>query len=320
MNPQIVLKTGAALLLTAAFAVNAAPPPGGNTFEGPIETESNDRFPSRDFVAGDNRCRWFRDYSARLGDYEPDIPDTVLSVFSPVPPPDGEDYGEDLKPGATERGGLFAFNDDGGFWAQYGGSGIFSLPVGGSVPDSIRVTGKGCNPDGAFPCDHGQFGLVEIIVQFTGVGLPGPLLREDRFYGVLNNTNRIIFNRPAAPAGAVTWSVQTNVLASSYGDVDFYEFNSLRPNAPYNVTIIGGTHDFIDPSRALDTTLGSFDAGGSLIATNDDIGGVPWNPRSTLNMMSDAGGRIRFAVSGYSDFNFEGTNDTGTPLAGRLHD
>jgi len=96
-------------------------------------------------------------------------------------------------------------------------------------------------------------------------------------------------------------------------DVDFYELQGLRDSGQYTycLSVIGGLDYDCEPT---DTNLGAFDNNGLLIGQgglspkiNDD--GPNLAPYSELCVLADSSGRIRFAVTGSGDDNFNGLTD-----------
>ncbi|MEC9373713.1 MAG: hypothetical protein VYC34_07710, partial [Planctomycetota bacterium] len=92
-------------------------------------------------------------------------------------------------------------------------------------------------------------------------------------------------------------------------DVDFYVIENLEPAELYCLTVVGGL-DY--DCNETDTALGWFDKGGNqqggVNGVNDDVcEGIPY---SELCVLADDQGRLRFAVSGGGDLNFNGLNDT----------
>ncbi|TVQ30164.1 MAG: hypothetical protein EA376_13805 [Phycisphaeraceae bacterium] len=90
-------------------------------------------------------------------------------------------------------------------------------------------------------------------------------------------------------------------------DVDFFTIENLAPAQPYCLTVVGGMSD---AHMKTDTLLGWFDKTGQLtggINGLDDDGGIGlW---SRLCIFADGTGRIRFAITGSGDENFNGLRD-----------
>ncbi len=88
-------------------------------------------------------------------------------------------------------------------------------------------------------------------------------------------------------------------------DVDHYLIEGLEPLCDYAITAVAG----VDVNTCLpsDTVLGWFDKNGNLINTDSNSGPIPQYPQ--LSVLTDANGRLRIAVSGRGDLNFNGLVD-----------
>ncbi len=283
-------------------AALAAPPGPGVAAPEVYDLEVNDTFEQRSMLTGSDACKWSTTIDGRLGDYNALQPDTDLCVIT------------------------FEFctsNDDGGPYAPWGGSALTFLRPGIGSPGNwfpipIRVAGKGFYS--RFTGAHSERGPVEVYIRFYDTA--GAFISQEVRRGVLQGTNdELLWNVPV-PGNTFDFDVAVNPLASENGDVDFYEITNLRPNVDYSVRVVSGVHDrepFFDAPRPLDTVLGQFSSSGTLLAANDDIcnsvGCGAWNPRSSLVMQSDSNGRIRFALTGFDDFNFNGIRDSTTGFA-----
>jgi hypothetical protein len=292
----------AALTLLAAPVSIAAPPAPGVSPPEVNDIEINDTFDQRIVIPGSDACKWGTNIDGRLGDYNALQPDTDLCVIT------------------------FEFcnsNDDGGPFATWGGSALFFLRPGIGSPGNwfpvpIRVAGKGFYS--RFTSTHSERGPVEVYIRFYDSG--GVFISQEVRRGVLLGTNDELLWDIPVPGNTFDFDVIVNPLASENGDVDYYEVTDLRPNVDYRVRVVSGLHDrdtLFGLPRPLDTILGQFSSSGTLQATNDDIcnsvGCGAWNPRSQLVIRSDAAGRIRFALTGYDDFNFNGIQDSTSGFA-----
>lgn len=298
----------AALSCFAAPALAAPPEPGVPLPEG-TDIEPNDVFSDRIVINGSDDCKWSAFIDGRLGDYNALQPDTDLCVIT------------------------FEFcdntNDDGGPFSRWGGSALFFIQPslgqpGNWFPITVRVAGKGFYTQNLNT--HSETGPVEVYIRFYDNA--GSFISQQVRRGTLNGTSdQLIWSVPV-PGNTFDFDVIVNPLASERGDVDFYEVDGLRPNVEYDLRIVSGLHDRnLGPGGLplpLDTILGEFSASGALVDFNDDIcngGGCgAWNPRSALRVRADAQGRVRFAVTGYDDFNFNGIRDSGGFNANVAHD
>lgn len=80
------------------------------------------------------------------------------------------------------------------------------------------------------------------------------------------------------------------------GDVDFFELSSLEPNSGYVAEVTFGEFDSV---------LGVFADDGSLIELDDDGGDGPLS--QIVGVILDSS-NLRFAVTGFPDFDFEGNH------------
>lgn len=323
-----------AVLTGAGSLVNAAPPPAGTPDSPPAtvaESESNNTFGTRDVMVGSDACRWQGDFFARLGPRDTGHPDTVLGFYDILgrPAPSGEEVGPDVvldsSPAAaaealawrkaesrTDSGerGTFLRNDDGGPYRRWGGSALSFLQEG-PFGSNIRVTGKGCDPldFSGDPCVHGQSGQYEVIVNWFAAG--NIFIGRTIYRTTLSNNDldEFLLNPPAT---TFDFDVIVKTLADYTGDVDFFQIDGLRANEQYVVSTVG-LHARFD--RTLDTILGEYNGAGARVGSNDDIGlsgAVPdqwWNRNSRFTIRADGAGRVRVAVTGYNDFDFDGFED-----------
>lgn len=341
---MVKMCSGALIVSVSAMAAVAAPPPGGVTDSPPMnigESETNNTFGQRDNFTGSAECRWQSSYFARLGPHDTGHPDTVLGFYNIIGlaedrPSGGEafeqasrnEYSEQaeaealawreaaLAEQAGERG-TFVSNDDGGLYRRWGGSQLTFLREG-PFGSGIRVTGKGCDPlnfSVPFNCTHNQTGCYEVIINWFNAD--GQFIGRTVFSATLSNNDVDEF--PVnPPSGTFDFDVFTKPLCDYTGDVDFFQFNGLRPGELYNVSTSGLHARF---ARTLDTILREYTSAGASTANfNDDIGssGSPpfawWNRNSSLNVRANNLGQVFVAVTGYNDFDFDGFEDPADQL------
>jgi Ca2+-binding RTX toxin-like protein len=96
-----------------------------------------------------------------------------------------------------------------------------------------------------------------------------------------------------APSGVI---IEANLRADGV-DRDYFEIFGLPVGANFEAEVI---------DQGLDTVLGRFDAQGAVIETDDDGG---QGPLSQLAGVVADDGILNLAVSGYPDFDFNGTDD-----------
>lgn len=297
MAKASLLVTLTAAALATSSAAYGAPPTEGGGFIPPSETEPNNTFSTRSVVTGPSSCHSRTFYTAKLGGTDARVPDTMACFTG---------FAQEF---------CTAQNDDGGPYASYGGSAMFFLQSAG--PFQLRVTGSG-NPGFGNGVQHGELGEFEVYIRFYDVS--GTFISETVLNGELvTGDETILFdNIPLAPS-TFDFDIIINPLAAEQGDVDFYEFDGLRPGGAYEVRIVAGADDRILPPRALDTVMAEFTSTGVQTGNfNDDIGLVPnpspppaqyFDPRSVVTITADASGRLFFAISGYNDTDFDGADN-----------
>lgn len=199
--------------------------------------------------------------------------------------------------------------------------GLVPIPDGDGGAPTIRlwVTGR---PDGLdsdfnglfFNGPHQQFGEFTLHVEYFGdpVGVPPrseiePIGSETVVAEFVTGAESFRFNF-FPPEGTlfvdarIDNSTGTQPVAD---DVDHYSLTGLDPLCDYAITVIGGVTE--DDCRPSDTVLGWFNKNGELIATDANSGPAPSYPQ--LTALTDSNGRLRIAVTGRGDFDFNGLVD-----------
>ncbi|MCB9838310.1 MAG: hypothetical protein H6813_03145 [Phycisphaeraceae bacterium] len=174
----------------------------------------------------------------------------------------------------------------------------------------LGVTGRPDGLDGVFNGlfqngPHGQLGYFEVHVTFTDQMNTecGYELYTDEFH----TGAEAFYINYAVPADATGVHVNIdNALEHNEirCDVDYFKLTNLVPLCDYCIEQIGG----IDcECTKTDAMLGWFDKSCTLIDHNDDKDYE--DVYSKLCAVADANGEINIAVTGYSDYNFNGLND-----------
>ncbi|MGI9427417.1 MAG: hypothetical protein ACR2NM_02085 [Bythopirellula sp.] len=179
-----------------------------------------------------------------------------------------------------------------------------SSPLGDGLADALF--GIDVNPDGSIPlavtgcCDdfdgshfeEGDYELIVDVFDSTGAFIESVGALSTLLPGVVDE---FPFADPAWIGGSFDASIDNTISAIPGTDpLDFWVFAGLTPGATYVAEIVDA--DF-------DTLLGEFDAGGALVATDDD-GGV--GLLSLLEVTADGSGEVYLAVTGYPDFGLVG--------------
>jgi len=88
------------------------------------------------------------------------------------------------------------------------------------------------------------------------------------------------------------------------GDVDFYELDCFPPACDVRIKVVGGLDHDCD---TIPVVLGWFNKQGELIECSTETSEDGF---AFIDVISDANGRVRLAVSGEGDCNFNGLNDS----------
>lgn len=239
-------------------------------------------------------------------------PDTYLVLFDKLNNiVDRDDNGSNKGNGWAS--GLFGINEDNGIIDN--GDGTRGIRIG--------VTGRADGLDNVFNGlfqngPHGQAGKFTVSVTFLdgdGEPLVSPILPQGG--GISENpvtyTDEFISGAEAfyinyvLPQGTVSVDVCIdNVIACEIirEDVDFFCLENLVPLCDYCIVQVGGLDMECTPTA---TALGWFDKSCELILKA--VGNLPTPGYTELCVVADANGRVIFAVSGYTDCNFNGIND-----------
>ncbi len=197
--------------------------------------------------------------------------------------------------------GLFGISDANGFIDN--GDGTRSLRVG--------VTGRADGFDGNFNglnqnSSHLQFGDFTVFVTFFDAGgaQVGPVQEYADEFAIGAEAFYINFEVPAAASSADICIDNTVGEVLNCSDVDYYCLKGLVPLCEYCITTVGG----IDcECRPTDTLIGWFDKNMMRIDFDDESG--PVEGYAKLCVTADVDGRVRIAISGSGDEDFDGLLD-----------
>ena len=191
---------------------------------------------------------------------------------------------------------------------------VAPIPNGDDPNATVRlgITGR---PDGVdnmfnglfFNAPHEQLGEAEVCVVYRDAG--GAEIDRDTYLCTFVTGAEAFRVNYVVPAGTVSVDVEIDNTTEYFdvcNDVDFYELDGLEEACDYAITVIGGMTDECEPNCAV---LGWYDKNGNLVNPAANNPGWDDHPAAQLSVISDANGRIRFAVSGYGDDDFDGFND-----------
>ncbi len=194
---------------------------------------------------------------------------------------------------------------------------VAPIPNGDDANATVRlgVTGRPDGVDGMFNglffnAPHEQLGEAEVCVTYYDDG--GGVIDSD-IYTVTFVTGAEAFRiNYVVPDGTVSVDVEIDNTTERFevcNDVDFYELDGFEEACDYAITVIGGMTEDCEPNCAV---LGWYDKNGNLVDPSSNNPGWDDHPMAQLSVISDANGRIRFAVSGYGDDDFDGFRDHGS--------
>ena len=189
--------------------------------------------------------------------------------------------------------------------------GVAPIPNGDDPGATVRIglTGR---PDGIdnvfdglfFNSPHQQVGEASVFVTyFDGAGV---MLGRDEYVADFKtglDAFRINYEVPAGTASVDVVVDNTTDMIEYAGDVDFYELDCFPAACDVRVKIVGGM-DY--DCESIPLVIGWFDKNGNLVRcsteTTDD--GFAF-----IDVISDINGRVRLAISGAGDCDFDGLAD-----------
>ncbi len=193
---------------------------------------------------------------------------------------------------------------------------VAPIPNGDDSNATIRlgITGR---PDGVdnmfnglfFNAPHQQLGEATVCVTYYGGDTDergGSVIDTDVYLCTFVTGAEAFRVNYVVPEGTTFVDVEIDNTTERFpicNDVDYYELDGLEEACDYAITVIGGMDQNCEPNCAV---LGWFDKNGNLVDPSANNGGWDDHPAAQISVISDANGRIRFAVSGYGDRDFDG--------------
>jgi hypothetical protein len=193
--------------------------------------------------------------------------------------------------------------------------GVAPIANGDSDGATVRIglTGR---PDGIdnrfdglfFNAPHEQVGEAAVFVRYFNA--QGVMIGQDEYIADFQNRADAFRINYEVPFGTESLDVvvDNTVDRIEYaGDVDFYEIDCFPPACDVRIRIVGGMDYDCEP---LPLVMGWYDKNGNLVdcfTETDDQGNV------FMDVISDANGRVRFAISGEGDCDFDGLLDSAAP-------
>jgi hypothetical protein len=219
------------------------------------------------------------------------LPPGVLTVSDLLTPGAGNE--PDTLLGVSVLGDIDFIDDNGSTLGNGLASGAFDVPIPfGTI--EFAVTGYG-NFD--FNSLHDESGMYEVIVDvYDENGVFAGQHSEVRTLAV-DAVDEFTFSDAGWVNGM--YDVNINNVVPQGGDVDFFRFTGLTAGATFVAETLA------DELSSIDTVLGWFDSGGTLIQFDDD------GADGTLSRIAGvvpAGGALTFAVSGFGDDEFSGVH------------
>ncbi len=216
----------------------------------------------------------------------------------------GYDCGPDTTLGIRDdAGSLTEVDDDGSFLGNGLASAVFGVPVEPSGVVNWIVSGyadfdfDGLDDKTLKP--HTELGGWEAYIEYYDADSQY-LMADYLGISAFVNPGDTVQTLTNAPIDAASFDLYLdNAIGQCIcGDVDYYTVSGLTPDTEYEIRITDA--DF-------DSVLGLLDDTGTIIDFNDDdpMAGCCL---SVLNGVSDGGGSLRFAVSGYFDEDLNGSH------------
>ena len=200
------------------------------------------------------------------------------------------------------------------------GSDCFVDNLDGTRSLRLGVTGRPDGLDGVFNGlfqngPHGQLGCFIVNIEFFDDERSGNLISSESYEDEFQTGAEAFYINYEVPADATTVHINIDNTCGNVEvrcDVDFFKLTNLVPLCDYCIEQIGG----IDcECRPTDAMLGWFDKKCTLILHEDEGGAV--SGFAKLCAVADANGEINIAVTGKSDWNFNGLDDSYEDLATR---
>ena len=258
----------------------------------------NDDFESREtFTASDPLCSYLSGKLEPVA-YEGRAPDTYLFLFDKDDNVVCEDDNSSTK-GNGKASACF---------------GVAPIPDDDGDAATVRIglTGRPDGVDGAFNglffnAPHAQLGEAEVcVVYYDGHGAE---IGSDVYVARFVTGAEAFRINYVVPEGTATVDVIVDNTTERFdlgSDVDFYQIEGLEPLCDYAIALVGGVRDDCSPT---DLALAWFDKHGDRVD--------PVAQGQALTVISDVNGRIRLAVSGVGDGDFDGLLDESAEIPAR---
>ena len=299
------LIAAAGLLGASSMAVAVDKPVYDVAYEGQdnMFVDANDSFDDREIIGVEDYQCFYLSGKLQDNEFPGRFPDTYLFMYDKDDNVVCEDDNSSTK-GNGKASACFS---------------VAPIPNGDDENATIRlgVTGR---PDGVdnmfnglfFNAPHEQLGEAEVCVTYFDEG--GAEIDSDIYLATFQTGAEAFRINYVVPEGTATVDVEIDNTTETFpvcNDVDYYQLENLELASDYVVTVIGGVQEDCTPNCAI---LGWYNKQGELVLP---VAGLP-TPRgeegnfgqgAQLSVISDANGRVRFAVSGYGDEDFNGLLD-----------
>lgn len=189
--------------------------------------------------------------------------------------------------------------------------GLAPIPNGDSPGGTVRIglTGRPDGVDGHFNglffnAPHQQIGEATVYVTFyddMGVMLGMETYVADFQTGL--DAFRINYEVPFGTTAVDVEVDNTTDMQIYKGDVDFYELDCFPAACDVRIKVVGGMdHD----CNSIPLVMGWYDKNGNLVECFEETSEDGF---VFMDVISDANGRVRLAISGAGDCNFNGIHD-----------
>jgi len=222
-----------------------------------------------------------------------------------------------------KQGNVVAQDDNSSPVGNGKASGVFGvapIPNGDSPGGTVRVglTGR---PDGIdnrfdglfFNSAHQAIGEATLFVRYYDD--MGVMLGQDEYVADFQtglDAFRINYEVGPEVSSVDVYVDNTTDRIEYKGDVDFWELDCFPAACDVRIKVVGGLdHD----CESIPVVLGWFDKNGNLIDCSTEVSEDGF---AFIDVISDANGRVRLAVSGEGDCNFNGLDDDAEDMDGPM--
>ncbi len=195
-------------------------------------------------------------------------------------------------------------------------SAVFDLapiPNGDDSGATVRIglTGRPDGIDGRFNglffnAPHQQIGEATVFVRyFDGMGV---MIGQDEYVADFQtglDAFRINYEVPMGTESVDVIVDNTTDMITYKGDVDFYELDCFPAACDVRIKVVGGMDHDCD---TIPLVMGWYDKNGNLITCFEE---TTEDGFVFMDVISDANGRVRLAISGAGDCDFDGLLDDG---------